>query len=282
MIHSLLRDAWRSVPRRSTSGNGRRPRVVSLALLLLCMLPAWSDGASEAGWVDLFNGVNLDGWVAHDGGRNGNSSLPVSDVFHVANGEIHVYPGAPNGSVQRFANLRHETPLSGNYVLHVEYRWGDNRFASSTDAARARADRDAGILFHITGSDIGKVFPDSLEMQIGDSAVGGPYVTGDLWVLGVPTVAEVLIDDRLTEVGRTGGASVPHRTSVRHENAHGEWNVCEVTVYGADEAVFVLNGHEVNRLYTFSYDGQPLDRGFVSLQAEWAEVFYRHIRYKPL
>jgi hypothetical protein len=69
---------------------------------------------------------------------------------------------------------------------------------------------------------------------------------------------------------------------VHAENPHGEWNECEITVNGSEAAVFTLNGVEVHRLYDFSYDGQPLDRGFVSVQAEWAEIFYRNIRYREL
>jgi hypothetical protein len=69
---------------------------------------------------------------------------------------------------------------------------------------------------------------------------------------------------------------------VHAENARGEWNECEITVNGAESAVYELNGVEVHRLYNFSYQGQPLDRGFVSVQAEWAEIFYRNIRYRKL
>jgi hypothetical protein len=101
-------------------------------------------------------------------------------------------------------------------------------------------------------------------------------------VLGVPTVAEVLIDGALTKVGQTGGDSVPHYTDVHAEHPLGEWNECEITVNGAESAVYVLNGIEVHRLYNFTYNGQPLDRGFVSVQAEWAEIFYRNIRYRPV
>jgi len=167
--------------------------------------------------------------------------------------------------------------LSGNYELQVEYRWGDKKFVP-----RADADRDAGILFHITGDDVTKVFPDSLEMQIGDSRPGGDYVAGDLWVLGVPTVAEVMIDGELTPVGRTGGASVPHYTDVHAERPHGEWNICEITVNGSESAIYRLNGVEVHRLYNFTYAGEPLGEGYISVQAEWAEIYYRRIRYRKL
>jgi hypothetical protein len=73
-----------------------------------------------------------------------------------------------------------------------------------------------------------------------------------------------------------------HRIDVHADKPRGEWNECEITVNGAESAVYVLNGVDVNRLYNFSYNGQPLDRGFVSVQAEWAEIFYRNIRYRPV
>jgi hypothetical protein len=222
-----------------------------------------SGGAAQDGWVPLFDGVNLDGWITH--GTN-------QTVFIVENGEIHVYPTQQDQSDQPEANLRNLTLLSGKYTLHVEYKWGAARFGD-----RSQADRDAGILFHITG-DVTRVWPDSIECQIGNSQLGGPYVSGDVWVLGNPTFAQ--LRNQNGQLRTAGGGYGMGTAGARAENPLGEWNTIEITVDGAAEAIYTVNGVEVNRVFNMTHDGQPLSEGFISVQAEFAELFYRDIRYK--
>jgi hypothetical protein len=225
---------------------------------------AGSAGASEDdGWVPLFNGVNLDGWVV-----NGTTQ----PLFAVENGEIHVYPTQADQSNQPQANLRSLTSLGGKYTLHVEYKWGQARFGG-----RSQADRDAGILFHITGADVNKVWPDSLEHQLGQSQLGGDYVAGDLFVLGGPTRAQTRnANGQLQSFGNGARAA----TTIHADRALGEWNTVDIIIDGAAEAIYMVNDVEVNRVLNMTYNGQPLSEGFVSVQAEYAELFYRNIRYK--
>jgi hypothetical protein len=220
-------------------------------------------GAPEDLWVPLFNGVNLDGWVVH--GTN-------EPLFAVENGEIHVYPTQADQSNQPQANLRSTTSLGGKYSLHVEYRWGEARFSD-----RRQTDRDAGILFHVTG-DVTQVWPDSIECQLGSSPVNGDWVTGDLWVLGTPTTAQTR--NAGGQLQTHGGGFGFSAASAQAENPHGEWNIVEVIVDGATEAIYNVNGVEVNRVFNMVYNGQPLSEGFISVQAEFAELFYRNIQYR--
>lgn len=224
--------------------------------------PGAGDGL-EDGWVPLFNGVNLDGWVAHG---------TTEPLFAVEDGAIHVYPTQADQSDQPQANLRSTTLLSDRYTLHVEYRWGEARFSD-----RRQTERDAGILFHVTG-DVTRVWPDSIECQLGSSPVNGDWVTGDLWVLGNPTFAQTL--NAAGQLQTHGGGYGFAAASVQAENPHGEWNAVEVIVDGASEATYIVNGVEVNRIFNMTYNGQPLSEGFVSVQAEYAELFYRDIRYR--
>jgi hypothetical protein len=220
-------------------------------------------GTAEDQWVPLFNGVNLDGWVVHG---------TTEPLFAVENGEIHVYPTQVDQSNQPQANLRSTTSLGGKYTLHVEYRWGEARFSD-----RRQTERDAGILFHVTG-DVTRVWPDSIECQIGSSPVNGDWVTGDLWVLGNPTTAQTRNADGQLETHGNGYGFTA--ASAQAENPYGEWNTVEVIVDGATEAIYVVNGVEVNRIFNMAYNGQPLSEGFISVQAEYAELFYRNIRYR--
>lgn len=224
---------------------------------------AGSGGAND-GWVPLFNGTDLTGWKVE--GTN-------DTLFTVQAGEIHVYPTQPDQSTQPQADLRYTTKLGPKYILHVEYKWGQTRFSDRKQTAR-----DAGVLFHISG-DVTKVWPDSIECQMGSSALGGEWVTGDLWALGSPTTAQT--KDANGQLHTYGAAGAVSHTTVHADKPQGEWNIVEVTINGADDAVYVVNGIEANHVYNMKYNGQPLTDGYVGLEAEYSEAFYRNVWYKP-
>ena len=130
---------------------------------------------------------------------------------------IHIYQGAEAGSKQASANLWHESTWS-SFHLQVEYRWLDKKFVPRTEDKR-----DAGILFHIH-SEPKKVWPPSLEMQMGD---------------------------------------------------------------GSEKAEFILNGKTLNVIQNMKFqdaDGEwkPLEKGHISIQAEWDELDYRAVRVKEI
>lgn len=278
--------------------NALRFRLV-LIIVLLSLVPA-SRGedapkpATDNGWISLFDGKSLDGWVAHLGTRGDETSHPLDAIFTINDGTIHVYRGAANRSKQYSANLRTEAQFS-SFHLQVEYRWLDNRFRP-----RHAAVRDAGILFHLH-TDPAAVWPPSVEMQFGGGNPGAPFVTGDIWIIG-NTRAQVrsVWDGTGYSYDPTGplvqfGGQSPHNeglqgasyTTVAATRPHGEWNVAEVIVHGAERAEYFLNGKLVNEVFDLRYrdeagEWQPLESGPISLQAEWAELQYRTIRLRKL
>ena len=64
------------------------------------------------------------------------------------------------------------------------------------------------------------------------------------------------------------------------------WNTIELTVKGAAEAEYKVNGVVVNRVFNMerAMGGgfQPLASGPIALQAEYAELFYRNVRIREL
>jgi hypothetical protein len=54
----------------------------------------------------------------------------------------------------------------------------------------------------------------------------------------------------------------------------------DIIIDGAAEAIYRVNDIEVNRIFNMTHDGQPLREGFISVQAEYAELYYRNIQYK--
>jgi len=240
---------------------------------------------AENGFKPLFNGKTLEGWTAaRSKGEGDTGAFSVNEKEQ----SIHAYAGEKADSEQITDCLVSNEQYS-HYILKLEYKWLDKRFAPRTDW-----DRDAGLLFHVHG-DLTQVWPLSLEMQIGESPGDkkhgkgnqGRFHTGDLFVLGKGLrVDSKRNEDRYWNPNgkKTTGKSGPTKLGV--EKPHGEWNQMEIHVHGSEKATFIFNGEVVYEITNFTQmkDGKkvPLDKGHIALQAEWAEICYRNILIKVL
>jgi hypothetical protein len=247
-----------------------------------------AEGGAEANpsgppIIDLFNGRDLTGWTIATGWPTGVTTPPLSAaeaprIFPVENGMIHDYGAAVDGSAQPRATLTTVASYS-NYKLWVDYQWGTKKYAPY-----AANPKDAGILFHITGSRTA-VWPDSIEFQILEGQ------TGDLWVLTARASSYALNGGTIfvdpaaggtpkTFDGTTGGYK-QHMRSAPYDSLT-DWNQLELTVL-ADTAVYVVNGHLVNRVFNIQdRNGNRVIAGPIALQAEYNEVFYRNIRLQVM
>lgn len=262
--------------------NLKRLGLMTLALSFHSALATLS--AQEEGFVPLFDGKSLQGWTSARVLEGKESAFSVNEEEKA----LHVYKGKQGDSKQDTDCLNTEKEFS-HYILKLEYQWAGKRFSPRTEW-----DRDAGLLFHVHG-DVKKVWPHSLEMQIGESPADkkhgpdseGRFHTGDLFVLG----RHLKVD--ATRTGRnydpagekmTGGSGP---TPLGTEKPFGEWNEVEIQVHGAEKATFILNGevvHEITNMQQQGKDGKfvPLAQGHIGLQAEWAEILYRNIRIKEI
>ena len=258
---------------------------LAFKVLAVCAFTATSLLGDEEGFAPLFNGKTMEGWTSARSKGAGDWGPYSVDEKQKA---IHVYAGKEGGSKQETDCLVSEKEFS-HFILKLEYKWGENRFAPRTDW-----DRDAGLLFHVHG-DLTKVWPLSLEMQIGESpadkkhgkASKGRFHTGDLFVLGRDLFTDTPRDGKsYAKDGKMQkGKSVEAMTG--KEKPKGEWNEMEIHVHGSEKATFILNGEVVLETFKFvqkNKEGEvvPLDKGRIGLQAEWAEIFYRNIRIKEL
>jgi hypothetical protein len=161
------------------------------------------------------------------------------------------------------------TKSYSHYNLELEYKWGTRKFAP-----RLEAKRDAGLLFHASGSKM--VWPISLECQIQEND------TGDLWVLYGPKVT--VIEKNGTEKHLDSSGKTEYLSNKKYADYEVEgWNVVRVEVRGNESAKFYVNGHLVNEIKDFKdANGNPLDKGWITLQAEGAELTYRNIRIQEL
>ncbi|MDB4474797.1 DUF1080 domain-containing protein, partial [Opitutaceae bacterium] len=145
------------------------------------------------------------------------------------------------------------------------------------------------------------VWPPSVEMQLGGGEPGKPYVSGDIWIIGNTRAKSPAEMDGTAFYYQPNGPIVEfggkhpdnqklkgaNYTSVAATKPHGEWNLAEIIVQGAERAEYYLNGKLVSEVTDMRFldaegNWQPLASGPISLQAEWAELQYRAIRIKEL
>jgi len=219
-----------------------------------------------AGFVNLFNGQNLDGWYTYTPSQGKNND--TEGVFKAGNGELKILDVPVTAQNRDFGYVATNAEYS-NYVLKFEYKWGTKKFAPRTNDKR-----DSGLLYHMTGVD--KVWPTSVESQVQEGD------TGDYFLLDGP-----LYDTETTPDGRTyqAGGQLKQNTGGVGKSSTQDlltgWNAVEVVVRGAS-STHIVNGVVVNRSFKQTLNGKPLTRGRIAFQAEGAEITYRNIQIKKL
>ena len=207
-------------------------------------------GAGEEGFVPLFNGKNLDGWV------NVNCAPETWQVAYSAEAAakagkdgIIVCSGIPTGVLR--TGKQYE-----NYVLELEWR-------------HIKEGGNAGLFIH---SDVlpavGQPFTRSIEVQIMDGRNTEDYTShGDIFAIQGATMAP--------DKPHPGGwmRSLP---SERRCKPAGQWN--HYRLESRDGTVtLAVNGEVVNRGYHLN----PR-KGYICLESEGSEVHFRNIRIREL
>ncbi|MGQ0637473.1 MAG: 3-keto-disaccharide hydrolase [Planctomycetaceae bacterium] len=236
-----------------------------------------------SGWIELFNGKDLEGWEPL-------VSVPTPGLFTVV-----VEDGAPviRISGEMVAGLATRREFE-NYHLELEFKWGPGRFGP-----RAQVPSDSGLLYHgCDNHNPGSGWLESVEFGILE---GGE--TGDFWSVpgqyGQRVTVDVEAESIPVEKRRYDNEPLKYRAggkkytvtqdgiliSEDNEKPHGQWNKIELYCLG-QTSVHVVNG-TVNMVLTGirrQIDGKevPLTRGRLQLQSEWAEVYYRNLRLKPI
>ena len=172
------------------------------------------------------------------------------NVFSFEKNVLHV-------SGEEFGYIITEKKYS-NFHLTVEFKWGEKKFPP-----REKEKRDAGIMYHVDLYSGDKIWPRSLEYQIQEGDCG------DFWMTDSTTISQ-------------GDSLTPSRNWFRviktkdGEKPNGEWNKAEVIVKD-NSITHLLNGQEVNSARLGN-----TKTGYILLQSEGAELFYRNIEVKEL
>jgi hypothetical protein len=209
----------------------------------------------NAGFVNLFNGENLDGWYTYTPSQGKNND--TEGVFKPGNGELKILDVPVTAEDRDFGYVATNAEYS-NYVLRFEYLWGTKKFAP-----RANDKRDSGVLYHMSGTD--QIWPTSVESQVQEGD------TGDYFLLAGPLLnIETSADGSTYQPGGTLRQNVGGRIikSSTQDTLTG-WNKVEVIVRGAS-STHIVNGAVVNRSFNQTLNGQPLTKGRIAFQAEGA------------
>jgi len=219
--------------------------LLGVTLCILIALASFRSPAlaqkADGEWVKLFNGKNLTGWeVFLDPKKN----VAAEDIFQVKDGVIHC-----EGSVNGYIITKKEFE---NYVLKVQWRWGDKITRS----------RNSGVFVHVTGEN--KIWPKSVEAQLMADHAGDFWLVGDFKLKVDPKRQDPKI------------ARHYYRFKDGVEKPIGEWNQYEITC-AKDTVKLVINGQAVNE----GTDAE-VSKGRILLQSEGAEIEFRDIEIKSL
>lgn len=231
--------------RPSTSVPRRLALVLTLPLALTLYLPPVA--AEEVpGWVELFNGSDLSGWV------DVNTS---PETWQVRDGLL-VCSGKPIGV------MRSEKQYE-NFILHIEWR-------------HMEAGGNSGVFVWSEGMvPAGRRLPQGMEVQMLEldwvnlhPVNGQPnhigYVSGELFGAGGLTA---------TPDNPRGSRSMSQELRCKGK---GEWNVYDVVCVDGTVKLSI-NGKFVNSIRNSS-----VRKGYLCLESEGAEIHFRNIRLLEL
>lgn len=171
---------------------------------------------TASGWIQLFNGRNLDGWTpkitGHLLGQN------FGNTFRVENGILKVsydrYPEFAN----QFGHLFYKDKFS-HYILAAEYRFTGEQ----ANGAPAWALRDNGLMLHSQSAEsmlLNQNFPISIEVQLLGGAETGERSTANVCTPGT----EIFMNGQMVRGYCTNSKSI----TIQGESAPTEFRKIEL------------------------------------------------------
>ena len=236
------------------------------------------------GWKSLFNGKDLSGWdtylrATNLSGYGVDSSLPYMAPIGLNNDPLKVFTvkdGVVHVSGQIWGAFTSKAEYS-NFHIRFQTKWGKRKCAH-----KEKGLRDAGFLFDCSDSlDYAfKCWMRSIEMQIQETEIGDYFNVGagesafQLSPALTGTGDSVQQYDPEAPLQRTKARLGRVYRSGNFESPPGQWTTSEVVARQAD-AVFIVNGFVVNRLYNTFRNDLKLQtiKGKLQFQSEGAELY---------
>jgi hypothetical protein len=256
--------------------------VVSGILLSACGgLRKSTSATDEKGWVNLFNGKDLNDWFVkihhHEVGEN------FGNTFRVQDSTIQIRYDEYGEFNDQFGHLYYKVPYA-YYHLKFEYRF----VGKLQKGAPSYTLLNSGIMFHSQDPRTmlkEQDWPISVEMQLlaglGD---GRPRPTGNMCSPGTNVVYK----------GKIADDHCINSTSKTYEGE--QWVSGELIVLGDSLIKHIINGDTVLQYSKpqigggvangydpkYKQDGKLLSSGFIALQSEGQPVDFRNIKLKDL
>lgn len=252
------------------------PLSVSALLFMLLALMSCNDKKepSSSGWVQLFNGKDMNNWDIKIKGHPLNENY--GNTFRVEDGRLIVNYDQYQGWNEQYGHIFHKQKFSA-YLLLIEYRFTGEQVAGGAGWAI----RNSGAMLHSQPAatmGLQQDFPISVEAQLLGGDGTAQRSTGNLCTPGTHVV---LADTLFT----------PHCINANSQTYHGDqWVKFEALVLGDSLIRHIVEGDTVLVYKKPQIDGtdalvnahlypdkQPLKEGFIALQSESHPVEFRKI-----
>jgi hypothetical protein len=254
--------------------------VVFLVLGVCLMMGMSHYFKKNDGWIDLFNGKNLDGWIVkiakHETGEN------YGETFRVRDGELQVsYENYTDFDFQ-YGHIFFEKPFN-YYLIDIDYKF----FGEQAPKGEGWAWRNSGVMLHgqspLTMTK-NQDFPISIEAQFLGGDGKNNRTTCNLCTPGT----NVVMKDKLV---------TQHCINSTSKTFHGDqWVNAKFLVLGDsiiqhfanDEMVLSyqkpqFGGGTVNRHNPAEKrDGELIKGGYISLQSESHPIAFRKVKLYDL
>lgn len=251
----------------------------SACLLAFVVSFAATSVWAEEGWIQLFNGKDLEGWTPKFAGQN--LGVNYRNTFRVEDGVLKVSYDEWNDFHGEFGHLFYKDKFS-SYRLRMEYRFTGEQVPGGPGWAK----RNSGAMLHCQTPDsirTGQSFPVSIEVQLLGGLGQGERSTANLCTPG-------------TNVVIGGKLETTHCINSRSKTYHGDrWVACEIEVHGSGTIRHFVEGELVMEYEQPQYDPGDSDaraliegddklisEGYISLQAESHPVEFRRVELLPL
>jgi hypothetical protein len=249
---------------------------VAFGLLLAAAHPGRSD---DHDWIPLFNGKDLDGWVAKIQGYPAGENF--GNTFRVEDGLLKVRYDQYDQFKGRFGHLFYKTPFS-SYRLRMEYRFvGDQ-----CPGGPGWAIRNSGAMIHGQTPETMRIdqdFPVSIEVQLLGGNGRDPRPTANVCSPG-------------TNIVMGGKLITQHCNNSTSKTYHGDrWVTVEVEVHGDGKIKHFVDGEQVLEYEKPQLDpndpdafkliqdaSKLLSSGTISLQSESHPIDFRKVELLPL
>jgi len=261
--------------------------MIPCAMLVVLMAGCASGGvggssmsanSDEKEWIQLFNGKNLDGWIAkiakHEVGDN------YAKTFRVVDGVIQArYDGYGGNYNAQFGHLYYERPFS-YYIISADYRFSGELYPGAPSYTL----RNSGIMIHSQDPRTmprDQNFPISVENQLlGGLSDGKPRTTSNMCSPGTAVTFNGVFDNRhcINSTSKTfdGDQWVNSETLVLGDSIVKQIvNGDTVLTYTKPQYMLgVVTGFDPAQMHA----GQLINSGYVALQAEGHNVDFRNVR----